>query len=89
VKAPSDWFHCTAGASGDRRNKATHQARCAVYNLLQAQSREGKQGLRQTDQEAEECKYHSFLLHFLFFFSGACWPMLPQAYHFTSRGSVS
>jgi len=57
VKAPSDWFHCTAGASGDRRNRATHQARCAVYNLLQAQSREGKQGLRQTDQEAEECKY--------------------------------
>jgi len=57
VKAPSNWFQCTAGASGDRRNKATCQAGCAVYNLLQAQSTEGKQGLRQTDQEAEERKY--------------------------------
>ena len=51
MKAPSNWFQCTAGESGDGRSKATHQAGCAVYNLLQAQSRERKQGLRQTDQE--------------------------------------
>jgi hypothetical protein len=57
VKAPSNWFQCIAGASGDRRSKATHQARCAVYNLLQALCRGGKQGLHQTDQEAEERKY--------------------------------
>jgi len=56
-EAPTDWFQCTAGASGDRRNKATHQTGCAVYNLLQVQSREGKQGLHQTDQEAEESMY--------------------------------
>jgi len=57
VKAPSDWFQCTAGASGDRRSKATHQSGCAVYNLFQAQSREGKQGLHETDKEAEERTY--------------------------------
>ena len=57
MKAPSNWFQYTAGASGDRRTKGTHQAGSGVYNLLQAQSTEGKQGILQKDQEAEECKY--------------------------------
>jgi len=70
VKAPN-WFQCIAGAIGNSRRKDTHQVGFAVSNLLQAQSREGKQGLRQTDQEAEERKYLSFHLHFLFFFNGA------------------
>jgi len=56
VKAPCNWFQCSAGASRGRRSKPTHQAGCAVSNLLQAQFREGKQGLHQTDQEAEERK---------------------------------
>jgi hypothetical protein len=57
VKASSNWFQYVAEPSGDSRTKATHQAGSAICNALQAQSGEAKQGLQQTDEDPEECKY--------------------------------